>query len=216
MDKNIYDKKNLTLYIKKIVICTISVIFLGFSISMTTKAMLGNDPITVFYDGLGISTKINMGIAANIINCILAFVVFLVDRHYIHIGTIIYAITLGLSITLGLNLYELLNIPNDLIYRILVAVMGYCLAFVSLGSYVAIDIGIDPWTAAAIIASKKINKSFGKTKAFIDTSVLIIGYLLGGTVGIMTLVAAIVGGPAIQKVSEFLDKVFSKVIKCKS
>lgn len=207
------DKSEFIKVIKRVVICTLSVVLLGISIALNTRAMLGNDPITVFYDGLSIQTGHSMGITANIINSILLVIVLLVDRHYINIGTLIYAEVLGPSITLGLNLYNLLNIPEILVCRIVLAVIGYSLAFVSLGAFVAVDIGIDPWTASAIIMSQKLNKSFGGTKVSIDAIALLIGYFLGGTVGVMTFISAIIGGPAIEKISEFLDKLFSRVIK---
>lgn len=207
------NNRNLVIWIKKIVICILSIAVLGISIAINAKAMLGNDPISVFYDGLGISLKINMGIASNIINIALAIVVFIFDRKYIHVGTLIYAIELGLAISLGLYLYDCLGIPNNLIFRVISAIIGYSLSFISLGAFVAIDIGIDPWTASCIIISNKTSHPFGKVKAFVDTSILIIGFLLRGNVGIMTLISAIIGGPVIQKISEFLDKVFTKVLK---
>lgn len=206
------DKKDFITWIKKITICAISIFTLGISIAINTRAMLGNDPISVFYDGLGISLGINMGVASNIINCVLAVIVFIIDRRYIHIGTLIYAIGLGLSITFGFQLYDFLGIPNLLTFRILSSIFGYLMAFISLSAFMAIDIGIDPWTAIAVIISNKIKKSFGRVKAFIDTSALIVGFFLKGTVGIMTLIAAFLGGPLIQKISEFLDKLFARVI----
>lgn len=210
-DKNL--KKDVFNWLKKGIICTASIVLLGVATVLAVRAMLGNDPISVLYDGLGVSTKINMGIAANIINCILALVVFFLDRKYIHVGTVIYALVLGSSITLGLNFYDSLNLPGDLLFRIFIAIAGYLLAFVALGAFVAIDIGVDPWTAAALMLSKKIQKPFSRVRIIIDTSALIIGWFLGGTVGVMTLVAAIVAGPVIQKVAEFLDKIFSKVLE---
>lgn len=214
MPKLMLDEKILKIYIKKILICVISVFFLGISVALNTKADLGNDPIAVFYDGLGRSTGINMGIAANMINSFLALSVFILDRKYIHIGTIIYAVVLGLSITFGLNVYEMLNLPTDLWFRWIVSFIGYALAFIALSAFVAIDIGIDPWTALAIIVSKKIKKAFGVTKFAVDALTFLGGALMGGSFGVMTLFAVIAGGPSIQRISGFLDKVFLKMLKC--
>ncbi len=202
-----------TIYIKKVIICTFSIVLLGFGVALNTRAMLGNDPITVFYEGFGLKTGVNMGLAANIVSAILVVAVFLLDRHYINVGTLIYAAVLGLSITYSLSLYDSLNIPYTLMNRVITVLIGYTISTTAVGAFVAIDIGIDPWMASAIIIGKKLDKPFGLVKACIDVSMLIIGYFMGGTVGVMTFVSAILGGPAVQKISEFLDKVFAKMVE---
>lgn len=208
-----HKNKSIVLWAKEIIICTLSIIFLGLASVLVVKSMLGNDPISVLYEGLGISTKINMGIAANLINCVLAVIVFFLEKKYIHIGTLIYTTILGSSITFWLGLYSIFNIPGTLAWRISMAVLGYLLAFISVSAFIAIDIGIDPWTAITMIISKKTKKTYGKVRMFVDTSALIIGYFLGGTVGVMTIISALVGGPVIQKISGLLDKVFCKMLK---
>lgn len=205
--------KEATIYVKKVIICMIDIVLMGFAVALNTKAVLGNDPITVFYQGVGLKTGLGIGLATNIISAVLIVVVFLADKHYINIGTLIYAVVLGPSMTLGMSLYSLLNLPGTLTCRIISALIGYTLWAVSVGAFVAIDIGLDPWMASAIIIGKKINKPFGLVKACIDVSMLAIGYLMGGTVGVMTFVSAVLGGPAVQKVSEFLDNMFSKMLE---
>ena len=77
----------------------------------------------------------------------------------------------------------------------------------------AIDIGIDPWTAAAVILSKKINKSFRSVKIALDGLTLFLGWAMGGKVGIITIFCVFVGGPIIQKSNEILDKLLPKMLK---
>lgn len=209
----ITQKDYMVLWIKKIIICTLSMIVLGLGAVMVVRASLGNDPISVLYEGLGVFFRINMGIAANLINCILAAIVFFLDRKYIHIGTLIYALVLGSSISFWISLFNNFVIPDAVFWRVGLAIMGYLLSFISVSAYIAIGIGIDPWTALALIISKKLQKPFGKIRIFIDTLALIIGFFLGGTVGIMTLISALIGGPVIQKLSEWLDKLFFKMLK---
>ena len=75
------------------------------------------------------------------------------------------------------------------------------------------DVGIDPWTALAIIVSEKTNKSFKLVKIYLDIITLILGWIMGGTLGIITIFCALVGGPVIQKSSELLDKILAKMLK---
>ena len=198
---------------KKILICTLSIMALGIACGLNIRAAQGADPITVFYDGLSKIIGINVGLTANILNTTLVAIVFFVNRKYIHIGTVVYTFVLGIFIQTGLHIYDLMHIPNMFIWQIGISLFGCFLAFVSLGGFVSIDIGIDPWTAAAIILSKKLNKSFRMIKITLDAITLLLGWLMGGTVGIITLFCVVAGGPVIQKSAEILDKLFSKMLK---
>ena len=77
----------------------------------------------------------------------------------------------------------------------------------------SIDIGIDPWTATAVILSKKINKSFRLVKIVLDGLTLFFGWIMGGKVGIITVFCVFAGGPIIQKSNEILDKLIPKMLK---
>jgi uncharacterized membrane protein YczE len=183
---------------------------LGISIAFNTKAALGTDAIAVFFNGASNFSHLNLGLATNIVNCILAIAVIFMDRKYINVGTIIYASALGPSINLGIALYESMNITNSYLPRLLVSVLGMLLAVVGLGIFIAVNIGVDPWSALAIISGKKFNKSFGFMKMSIDIAALSAGFLMGGRVREVTLISTFVSGPCIQKVSELVDRMLKK------
>ncbi len=206
-------RESAILWAKKILICTLSLMALGIACGINIRASQGADPITVFYDGLSKIIKTNVGLAVYVLNTSLVALIFFVNRKYIHIGTVIYMFILGLFVQAGIYIYDLMNIPNVFIWQIIVSLFGCMLAFIGLGGFMSIDIGIDPWTAAAIILSKKMNKSFRIVKISLDVLTLILGWLMGGTVGIITLFCAVAGGPMIQKSAEILDKLFAKMLK---
>ncbi len=208
-------RESAVLWAKKICICTLSLMIVGIACGLNIGAAQGADPITVFYEGLSRLTRINVGLTANILNTTLVAIIFFINRKYVHIGTVIYMFILGIFIQVGVYIYGLMNVPDIFIWQIIVSLFGCFLAFIGLGGFMSINIGIDPWTAAAVILSKKINKSFRMVKISLDIITLIFGWLMGGTVGIVTLFCAIVGGPVIQKSVEILDKLFAKMLKSK-
>lgn len=206
-------RESAVLWAKKILICTVSLMILGIACGINIGAAQGADPITVFYEGLSKILGINVGLTANILNTTLVAIVFFLNRKYIHIGTVIYTFIMGIFIQLGIVIYNLMHVPHMFWWEVGVSMVGCVLAFIGLGGFMSIDIGIDPWTAAAIILSKKINKSFRMVKISLDVITLFLGWLMGGTVGIITLFCAVVGGPVIQKSAEILDKLFTKMLK---
>lgn len=208
--KNKLEWKN---FIIRAFFCAISIVCLGLSMGFSTKSMLGTDPITVFLTGVAYKFNIELGIVVNIISGFLIILVLIFDRKCINVGTVIYWLLLGASTSFGEYYYASICGENDLTFRIIMAIIGALLGFIGLGLYMTVNIGVDPWTALAIIISKKTNKNFGIIKMSIDILVLIIGYCLGGELGIMTLITAVIAGPAIQKIHEYLKQIFDKMLK---
>ncbi len=202
----------------KVIICALSLMILGFGCGINVVTAQGADPITVFYEGLSKVTGISVGMVASILNASLVAMVFFVSRKYVHIGTVIYIFILGTFINIGIFIYKLFPIPETFLCQIFFSLMGCFLCFIGLGGFMAADIGIDPWTAAAVIISKKINKSFRIVKIVLDALTLLFGWLMGGRVGLITVFCVFAGGPIIQKSYELLDKAFGKMIKsdCKN
>lgn len=207
------NKENAVLWAKKILICLACLMVLGIGCGINVGAMQGADPITVFYEGMSKFFHIKMGTAANIINWSFVALVFFVNRKYVNIGTVVHMFTLGMFLQWGVDIYHVFHIPNQFIWQVLASIVGCLLCFVSLGGFIAINIGVDSWTAVTMVLSDKFGKSFKVLKVTLDILTLILGWLMGGTVGVITIFSAVVGGPLIQKSAEVLDKLFNKMLK---
>ncbi len=179
MDNTISKSKSKTYetLLRKLPIALVGVILVGFGIAFNAAGMLGNDSVSVLYDGVrngfGLHQD-NLGLVTNLVNLSFLAVVFIFNRKYINIGTFIYALPLGNFISIGFKLYEVLDLPTTLGGRAATSFLGCTMLFLGVGIYIAMDIGI--------------------------------GFVLGGKVGAVTVIAAFTAGPAIQKISEVFDK----------
>ena len=97
--------------------------------------------------------------------------------------------------------------------QIAASLVGCVFCFIGLGGFMAVNIGIDPWTAAAVIITDKTKRPFGIIKVILDALTLLFGWLMGGVVGVITVFCAFAGGPIIQKSAEILEKKFKKMLK---
>lgn len=198
---NFYTKNS----IKKMFIALLGVVLVGFGIALNSAAMLGNDAVAILYDGVRFSLGFpieKLGLITNIVNYSLIILVFLIDRKYINIGTFIYTIPMGTFVSMGSEIYNILNLQNTLIIKILTAGVGCSMLFMGIGIFISVNIGVDPFTAISMILRDKINSEYKTAKVICDLSSLIVGFILGGRIGAVTIIAAFIGGPAIQKVSE--------------
>jgi len=192
-----------------IAIALVGVAFVGFGIAFNSAALLGNDAVAILYDGVhnicGLPID-RLGIVTNAVNYAIIVIAFLLNKKYINIGTFIYTIPMGTFVGIGTKIYEYLNFPPILEFKILSSVVGCLMLFIGLGIFIAIDIGLDPFTALAMILKDKINSQYKTAKIICDLSSLAIGFALGGKAGVVTVMAALFGGPIIQFVSEIMKK----------
>lgn len=191
------------------------VLFIGFAIAFNSQAGFGNDPISVFFDGIRVACGLpieKLGIASNFVCYTLLALVLIFGRKHINIGTFIYTFTLGIFIDLGIGFYQVLNFPFTIPLRILTCICGCLMLFLGIAIFIATNFGVDQFTALIMIIQEKLNLSFSIVKVASDILFLSVGFLLGGQVGIVTLVAAISGGPIINFFAKRLEKFFNKIL----
>lgn len=188
---------------------------MGFGIALNAMAGFGNDPISVLYDGIKNFFHINLGIASMTANVVLLVVIFFIDKKYINIGTLLYILALGAFIDLGIAIYKSCNLSEIMFVKILSSCVGCLLLFLGIAMYIFVNIGLDTWSGVTVLTSEKLNISYKFVKISMDAICLIAGWLLGGTVGVVTVIAAVLGGPVIEKFKKLLDKTMLFEVKIK-
>lgn len=202
--------------IKKMIFALLGDIILGFGIAFNSCAGLGNDPISVFYSGVSNALHVNLGLASNIANYTMFIVVLILGRRYINIGTFIYTLPLGSFINLGVALYGAVFPEQTLAIQVASAIVGCLLLFLGISVFISAEIGVDPWTGLALILKDATKKKYMIFKVLIDIIAFLVGFLMGGAIGVTTVVAAFLGGPIIQKMDWFIKKYIFKYFKFKS
>ncbi len=204
-------KKKFT--VKKIILALFGIFFVGTGIALNSLSALGNDAIAVMYDGFRVLFNLDMdklGFVSNAINIIMVIVVLFVARYHINIGTVIYTFVLGFVITFMTKIYLILNIPFNIYTQILLAIFGCSLLYIGVGLYIAVDIGLDPATAFVMMIADKVKINFSKCKIMFDfTSIIIFGLIMGGKIGILTIITATTAGVSIQFFSEKFKKLIN-------
>lgn len=193
--------------IKKMILAFLGDILVGMGIGLNACAELGNDPISVFSDGLHKFFGISMGSAVNITVYTLLIVVLIFGRKYINIGTLINALPLGFFVNLGVAAYSVLNVAaGGLLFRSVAVLAGCTFLFFGTALFIAVDIGQDTWTGFAMLLRDKTGREYRFIRAALDIAALVIGFLLGGTVGAATIFSALLGGPTIQMFCDFINR----------
>lgn len=234
-----------SILICKLLFSIISLLFIGTAIAFNNLAGLGNDPVSVFLDGVKnivvsvsqVNDSNALSIATNLISAVLFVFILVVKRKYINIGTIVYCTLLGSFIGFGVNLYSFLGLRVDYLSSIqilsnlfsgrgingleffsqlIISAIACLMLFFGLAILISVDIGPDPFTGLAMILSDFTKRPFKVTKVILDISFFVIGWILGGEVGLVTIIAALSGGPLIHFFVLLLKKTNLEVFNSES
>ena len=192
-----------------LLLAVVGVILVGTGVAFNAAAALGNDPVGIVYDGIRNAARLSpeqLGIASNIVNVVLIIIVFFTGRHYINIGTFIYVVPYGMAVDFGGRLYHMLFQTQDLPLQILGATLGCLLLYTGVAMFITADIGLDPFTGIVMVIRDRLKKEFKYVKVGFDIGCITLGFSLGGKIGAITVITALMAGPLIQFLSDILKK----------
>lgn len=188
-------------FLLKVVFALFGILLVGIGVGFNASALLGNDPIAILYDGIrniaGLGYE-SLGLITNLVNLSVLILLLFIGRRYLNIGTIIYMLSLGTFVNLGNYLYGQMFTDPSIIVRFSMGIIGSLLIYTGVGIFILMDIGLDLFTAFAMVINDRLGWEFRKTKICFDIILVVTGTLLGGTLGIITIFTALTAGPCIQ------------------
>jgi uncharacterized membrane protein YczE len=165
----------------------------GVSISLMLKARLGNQPWDVFHQGVARHTGLSVGTVL-IITGAAVLLCWIPLRQRPGIGTISNIVVIGLVVD---QVNRLLPQPSQLALRGLFLVAGIVLCGVASGLYIGANLGPGPRDGLMTGLARR-RWSLRGWRTLIEITVVVLGGLLGGRVGIGTIAYALSIGPLAQ------------------
>jgi uncharacterized membrane protein YczE len=176
---------------RRIVQLLIGLFLYGIAISLMVRAGIGLSPWDVLAQGLSIKTGIVFGLITNLVGLVvLAFWIPLRQRP--GLGTVLNVLLVGPSAQLGL---DLIPQQTELWAQVLFFVAGLLLLAVATGLYIGPRLGPGPRDGLMTGLHGRTGWPIWAVRTGIEVTVLIIGWVLGGNVGVGTLAFALLVGP---------------------
>ena len=168
----------------------------SLGIVLTIKANIGYAPWDVFHVGLAQKTGISIGIASIITGVVVVAAVIILGEK-IGLGTLCNMVVIGVFIDL-IFLSNVIPKQENLVFGIVMLAFG--LFVISVGSYFYIRaaFGAGPRDSLMVVLNKKTKLPIGLCRSALELTVTIIGWILGGMVGIGTVISVIAIGFIIQ------------------
>ena len=174
----------------------------AFGIVLTVKANIGYGPWEAFHVGLGKTIGMTMGNVSIIVGVVIVAITLLMGEK-IGIGTILNMFLIGIFLDLLLRI-DLIPIVRNSYLAVAVLILG--LYLISIGSYFYIGsgFGAGPRDGLMVALTRKTKLPIGLVRGTIELSVTIVGWLLGGMVGVGTVIAGFAIGFCIQSTFKVL------------
>ena len=188
------------LYAEKLARCITGLAFFGFGITLFIRANLGLAPWDIFHKGL--SEKLDVSIGLVIVGVgLLLLLLWIPLRQKPGVGTVLNALEIGFVVNLT---KPLIGEPDQLVMRTLMVIAGVLVIALGSALYIGAGLGSGPRDGLMLglsqrsIGGRRISIRVARTT--IELTVMIAGLLLGGSIGVGTLIFMFGIGPLVQLV----------------
>lgn len=198
-------------YGKRFLIFLIGVCLIQFGVAIFLELNIGADPFTVFTQGVAKLLHITPGGANRILTILIGIAVFIFERRYIKIGTILSIFCAGFLIDgmlLGIKFLQLGE------YSVVVRCILFVVAMIPIAIAVPMikiaDVGVAPNDSVYFVLQERLNKPYGLVRILMDGVYFLLGVLCGGVIGIGTIICLLLFGPMVDLFYKRVEKVIAQ------
>ena len=179
--------------VSTLILLIIGLIIFGAGDAVLIAAGIGNTPWTVLAEGIAITLGEDWTIGkATFLVSVLVLLLWIPLREKPGFGTILNAILIAATIEV---LLPILPTPESLAVQLAQVVAGVIMIGIGSGLYLTANLGPGPRDGTMTGLTKVTGISIGKVRGGIELSVLLIGWAMGGTFWIGTIIFAVLIGP---------------------
>ena len=171
----------------------LGLVFFGLGEGLLIVSTTGNSPWSVLAEGISVNLKVSIGIVTFFISVFVLILWFFLNQKP-GIGTLLNIIIIAIMIDVSVFFF---NPPSDILFKYFLAILSVLLVGLGSGFYLIANLGPGPRDGLMTGIQRKTNFPIALVRAILEISVVGIGWYLGGTVGIGTLMFAFGIGPAV-------------------
>lgn len=189
---------------RRAAVLTVSLIVIGICVAVFKTVGFGTDPCSTFTLGVSARTGISFGTCQLAFNLLMFLPVIRLDLSRIGVGTVANMVGVGYMADFTMWLMSPHIPPEGLSIVVRIALFAVSMAafLIAAAFYMVVDLGVAPYDAIPqLIAAHTSRLSARAIRMLWDISILSLGFLLGSTVGLTTLITGFCLGPAIAFVS---------------
>jgi uncharacterized membrane protein YczE len=173
--------------------CVAGLACFGFGITLFVKARLGLGPWDVFHGGLAKKIGLPIGLVVNLIGLVI-LPLWIPLKVRVGLGTVLNTLVIGLVLDVT---SPLVNSPTNIIVRWTFVIVGLLIIAAGSGMYIGAGLGAGP-RDGVMMGLRRFGLSVRTARTLIEVTTMGLGYLLGGKLGLATVVFMVGIGPLVQ------------------
>lgn len=171
---------------------------MGIGVALFKLSLMGNDPSTALMIAIGDKLGIDFFFVLLAANCLWFFVEWRYGRELVGIGTFVNWFFVGpLASLCEKAVLFFWDGPTGIGARLWLMLSGVVVLSLACALYQTANMGVAPYDALSIILSDRSGQSYFRCRILTDSLCVFIAFLLGGLLGLGTLVCAVGLGPFI-------------------
>ena len=179
----------------------------GVGEGLLLVSLTGASPWSVLAQGISLNINVSIGMITFFISIgVLFFWIFLNQKP--GIGTLLNALIIAFMIDVCI---KFIPSPENYLSQILLSVVAVLMVGLGAGIYLVANLGPGPRDGLMIGLQQKTNFPIAVVRAFLEITVVSIGWYLGGTVGLGTLLFAFGIGPSVALGLFIVEKLSTKI-----
>ena len=167
----------------------------GISMALMVRSELGVMPWDVLHQGVARQLGLSLGTVTILVG-ILVLLARVQLRERPGLGTVCNVLVIGIAVDAAL---ALAGPPSSMSARVLLAASGIALNAVATAAYIGVQLGPGPRDGLMTGLVRRTGGSVRLVRTAIEVAVVISGWLLGGTLGLVTVVYALAIGPLVHQ-----------------
>jgi len=184
-------------FVWSLLVLNVGLMFMGLATALMLAARLGVAPWAVFHEGVSLLAGISHGRVSQIAGLILIALAWAWLGKRPGVGTVLNMVLIGLWID-AFRYHPLMPHPESFVPRLAQLLVATVVFAMASALYIDARLGTGPRDSVMMGLSDRFRVSVRATRSSIEIAVLIVGYLLGGPVGIGTVLYALLVGPLVQ------------------
>lgn len=176
----------------------LGITILSLGTAFLRGGQVGLDPFTATNTGISGHLNLSLGVYQLLANAAIFIFILIMDRHKIGIGTLLNMVLVGFEVQWFIALYQqIFGTHANIIIVISNLIIGLILFTLGASMYMGADLGVAPYDAIAPILSDRFHTKYRTIRIAQDLLFMIVAFLVGGPVGIGTVIVAFFTGPLI-------------------
>lgn len=179
----------------------VGLLMYGIGIAFIVRGAIGAAPWDVLTQGISRHVPLSFGVITIIISAVV-LLIWIPIRQRPGIGTILNAVLVGPAADLG---FLLIPVVDELWVRVLYFVIGLTGLAAATGLYIGAHFGPGPRDGLMTGLHRVLGQPIWVVRTALEVTVVAIGWLLGGNVGVGTVAFALLVGPMCQYFLRIFD-----------